>query len=94
MTYPTSVVPLRTAGLANGALTQSVHAGEVWPKPHHSLVEPIFQTSTCTFDSMADAVAYQDAHVHGHVADRFEYGRYGNPTVEAAEAHLAALEGA
>ena len=43
---------------------------------------------------MADAVAYQDAHLHGHVSSRYEYGRYGNPTIAAAEAHLAALEGA
>lgn len=94
MTNPSSVVPSRDQILADGASTQSVHAGAVWPKPHHSLVEPIFQTSTYTFDSMADVVEYQEVHVHGHVADRFEYGRYGNPTVAAAEAHLAALEGA
>ena len=86
MTYLPSAVSPRNHVLTNGASTQSVHAGAVWPKPHHSLVEPIFQTSTYTFDSMSDAVAYQEAHVHGHVADRFEYGRYGNPTVAAAEA--------
>lgn len=77
-----------------GPSTQSVHAGAVHPRPHHALVEPIFQTSTYTFQTMADVVAYQEAHTEGHVADRYEYGRYGNPTVAAAEAQLAALEGA
>ncbi len=74
--------------------TGCVHARETRSKPHHALVEPIFQTSTYTFDNMADAVAYQEAHLHGQVSDRFEYGRYGNPTTAAAEARLAALEGA
>jgi cystathionine gamma-synthase len=74
--------------------TASVHAGETRLKPGHALIDPLFQTSTYTFDNMADLVAYQAAHNHGHVADRFEYGRYGNPTVAAAEARLAALENA
>ncbi|MBP7693471.1 MAG: PLP-dependent transferase, partial [Anaerolineales bacterium] len=74
--------------------TRCVHARETRVKPQHALVEPIFQTSTYTFDNMADAVAYQEAHLHGQVAERFEYGRYGNPTTAAAEARLAALEGA
>lgn len=74
------------------ASTASVHAGETRFKPQHALIDPIFQTSTYTFDNMADAVAYQDAHNKGHVDDRFEYGRYGNPTIAAAEARLAALE--
>src|SRR5512145_2292921 len=74
--------------------TCCVHAREAQSKPHHTLVDPIFQTSTYTFDNMADVVAYQSAHLHGPVADRYEYGRYGNPTIAAAESRLAALEGA
>jgi cystathionine gamma-synthase len=74
--------------------TRCVHAREARPKPHHALVDPIFQTSTYTFDNMAEAVEYQTAHLFGPVADRYEYGRYGNPTIAAAEARLAALEGA
>ncbi len=72
--------------------TRSVHAGETRVKALHALIDPIFQTSTYTFDNMADTVAYQEAHNKGHVDDRFEYGRYGNPTIAAAEARLAALE--
>src|SRR5512142_401537 len=77
-----------------GPSTRAVHAGEARPKPHHSLTDPVFQTSTYTFDDMADAARYQEAHAHGHPGDRFEYGRYGNPSVAAAEARLAALENA
>ncbi len=46
----------------NGSSTSAVHAGEVRVKPLHALIDPIFQTSTYTFDSMEDTVAYQDAH--------------------------------
>ena len=74
--------------------TLSVHAGESKPRPHYALVDPIFQTSTYTFPTMAAAVEYQVAHLFGPVANRYEYGRYGNPTIVAAEARLAALEGA
>ena len=72
--------------------TRSVHAGETRVKALHALIDPVFQTSTYTFDNMADAVEYQQAHNNGHVDDRFEYGRYGNPTIAAAEARVAALE--
>ncbi len=77
-----------------GQSTQAVHASEARTKPHHALVEPIFQTSTYTFDNMADTVDYQTAHIFGVETGRYEYGRYGNPTIAAAEARLAALEGA
>ena len=76
------------------ASTLAVHAAERRLKPERALVEPVFHTSTYTFDNMADACRYQEAHNQGHVDGRFEYGRYGNPTVAAAEARLAALEGA
>lgn len=77
-----------------GDSTRAVHAGEIRFKALHALVDPLFQTSTYTFENMADACAYQQAHLSGHVSDRFEYGRYGNPTIAAAEARLAALENA
>ena len=38
-----------------------------------------------TFEERSDA---------GEKFDRYEYGRYGNPTVEAAAERIAALEGA
>jgi cystathionine gamma-synthase len=75
-----------------GESTDAVHAAERRLKPEHALVEPIFHTSTYTFDNMADVCLYQEAHNDGHADGRFEYGRYGNPSVAAAEARLAALE--
>lgn len=73
--------------------TQAVHAGESRIKPLHALIDPIFQTSTYTFDSMADVCTYEDAHEKGKpIEDVYEYGRYGNPTISAAENRLAALE--
>ena len=72
--------------------TASVHAGETRDKPLHSLVDPVFQTSSYTFQNMAEVVAFQTAHNKGHVEGSYEYGRYGNPTIASAEARLAALE--
>ena len=72
--------------------TASVHAGETRDKPVHALVDPVFQTSSYTFKNMAEVVAFQTAHNKGHVDGAYEYGRYGNPTIAAAEARLAALE--
>ncbi len=75
-----------------GASTRAVHAAEVRRKAHHSLVDPVFHTSTYTFDNMAALCEFQEAHAQGYHVNRFEYGRYGNPTAAAAEARLAALE--
>lgn len=77
-----------------GLSTRAVHAGEDRDPPEHSLVVPVYQTSAFTFRSMAEVVAYEQAHAAGQDPGRFEYGRYGNPTVAAAEARLAALENA
>ena len=75
-----------------GHSTASVHSGEQRQKSYKALIDPIFQTSTYTFDSMSDVRDYEEQHLTEHVENRFEYGRYGNPTVAAAEARLAALE--
>src|SRR5512133_2950150 len=82
------VPPLPEVGIS----TQAVHAGETRWKPYHALVDPIFQTSTYTFERMQEVIDYEEAHKQGQPVARFEYGRYGNPTVAAAEAGLAALE--
>ncbi len=69
--------------------TNAVHAGETREKYADSLTTPIFQTSTYTFKDTAEIEAYTK-----HKKDRFEYGRYGNPTEKIAERRLAALENA
>jgi cystathionine gamma-synthase len=77
-----------------GPSTRCVHAGSRREKPYHALIEPIVQTATYTFENSADVCEFQEAHGRGEAHGRQEYGRYGNPTVAAAEAKLAALEGA
>lgn len=80
--------------------TLAVHAGEPRPKLHHALTVPTVQTSTYTFQNTAEILefmAQKEADeppfsVTGPL--REEYGRYGNPTMHAAERKLAALEGA
>ncbi|MEA3337030.1 MAG: aminotransferase class I/II-fold pyridoxal phosphate-dependent enzyme [Chloroflexota bacterium] len=76
-----------------GPSTQSVHSGEVRRKAHSSLTVPVFQTSTYTFEDTADLVTYMEERLFWDEPKRVEYGRYGNPTVRAVEARLAALEG-
>ncbi|HWO89087.1 MAG TPA: aminotransferase class I/II-fold pyridoxal phosphate-dependent enzyme [Gemmatimonadales bacterium] len=57
------------------------------PDPYGSHEPPIYQTSTFTFDSAAQAAALFAGEKPG-----FVYTRLGNPTVAAWEARLAALE--
>lgn len=74
--------------------TQAVHAGEKRFRSHHSLTVPIVQTAVYTFDKTQDLVDFTEEHMFWDEPEREEYGRYGNPTVRAVEAKLAALEGA
>ena len=79
--------------LAKGFSTQAVHAGEKRENHYHSLTTPIVQTALYVFRDTADMVDYQEQMMTRGEADREEYGRYGNPTVQAVERKLAALEG-
>jgi cystathionine gamma-synthase len=69
--------------------TLAVHGGEQRKKAHDSVTTPIVVSATYVFDSPDEIERY----FAGDLA-REEYGRYGNPTVRAAEQKLAALEGA
>ena len=75
-----------------GPSTDSVHAGTARPNAYHALAVPVVQTATYTFANTADLCAFQDARMWGGAQGRTEYGRYGNPTVAACEAKLAALD--
>ncbi|CAK9238577.1 unnamed protein product [Sphagnum jensenii] len=71
--------------------TLAVHGGE---RTGHrnvqdALITPICQTSTYFFRDTAELIAFQEG---THTS--FEYGRYGNPTTNAAEEKISALEGA
>lgn len=54
-----------------------------------SITTPIVMTSSYTFENMDDVLDYVTKKV-----DRFEYGRYGNPTTAIAIKKLRELEGA
>ncbi len=73
--------------------TQVVHAGEQRVKSHHALTNPIYQTSTYTFENTQDMINFMQAHLDGTKIEREEYGRYGNPTTAAVAAKVAELEG-
>ncbi|PWH17474.1 MAG: cystathionine gamma-synthase [Anaerolineae bacterium] len=76
-----------------GNSTQAVHGGRV-ENPYHSITEPLVSTATYTFENTQTINEYMRQKLWGEPLDRSEYGRYGNPTITAAEARLAALEGA
>jgi cystathionine gamma-synthase len=71
------------------ASSRSVHGGDRRTKPESAVTEPIVCAATYTFASAAEIAD----HFEGRVT-REEYGRYGNPTVRAAERKIAALDGA
>jgi cystathionine gamma-synthase len=67
----------------------SVHGGEPRVRSGRSITEPVVLASTYPFADTAELHAFMR-----HELERpEEYGRYGNPTVAAVEARLAALEG-
>jgi cystathionine gamma-synthase len=72
-----------------GFSTLSVHGGEQRKKYADSVTTPIVQTSTYVFHDEKDIKEYTSGKKH-----RYEYLRYGNPTVDVAEKKLALLEGA
>jgi cystathionine gamma-synthase len=76
----------------HGLSTRAVHAGEPRTKPYHALTTPVVQTSTFTFEDTADLVAFMEARRQDVPPERTDYGRYGNPTVAAAERKLADLD--
>lgn len=79
----------RTKKPAGSMDTRAVHAGE--PREHYAdaLTTPIVQTSTYTFKNCKEIEAYTKGG-----KQRYEYGRYGNPTETIAMRRLADLEGA
>lgn len=78
-----SVARTKTAGLG----TQVVHAGEARHGVSGPVAPPIVQTSTFTFESVAEMKRWAEGRSQADI-----YTRYGNPTLRVAEAKLAALE--
>lgn len=78
-----------------GSNTLSVHGGDNRARAHQSIPMPIIQTATYAFADTADLINFMQHKSWGDgVVGREEYGRYGNPTVQAVESKVAALEGA
>jgi cystathionine beta-lyase/cystathionine gamma-synthase len=73
----------------HGPATKVIHAGEGDTAGAGALTTPVYQTTTFRFDSAAEVQAYAEGR-----STKFLYSRYGNPTVAAVEAKLAATEGA
>ena len=71
-----------------GLDTLAVRGGEPARHGYAAVATPIVCTATYAF---ADSAEIAD-HFEGRV-EREEYGRYGNPTIRAAEQKLSALEG-
>lgn len=72
-----------------GISTLAVHGGEERKKYCDSVTVPIVQTSTYVFHDEKDIAEYTSGRKF-----RYEYLRYGNPTITVAEKKLAELEGA
>ena len=79
------------SGARGATSTEAVHAGEKRFRAHHSLTVPIVQTAVYTFADTDALVAYSEDHMFWDEPEREEYGRYGNPTVAAAEAAMRPL---
>lgn len=71
------------------ASTLAVHGGEPQVRSDRSLTTPVVLSTAFPFADTGELRAYME----GRVQRPEEYGRYGNPTVEAAEKKLAALDG-
>ncbi|HOM61554.1 MAG TPA: aminotransferase class I/II-fold pyridoxal phosphate-dependent enzyme [Anaerohalosphaeraceae bacterium] len=69
--------------------SRAIHAGEPRKRYADSITTPIVQTSTFVFANSKEIENYTR-----RGKKRYEYGRYGNPTVTVAEKRLADLEGA
>lgn len=68
--------------------TLMVHAGHTPDKDTHSRMLPIYQTTAYTFDSAQHAQELFALKQSGNI-----YSRLSNPTVDALEARVAALDG-
>ncbi|MHB9106852.1 MAG: trans-sulfuration enzyme family protein [Armatimonadota bacterium] len=79
----------RRGSRTTGFSTRAIHAGEERRRYADSITTPIIQAATYTFADTKDIEAYTKGG-----KERFEYGRYGNPTEKIAMRRLADLEGA
>jgi methionine-gamma-lyase len=86
---PTPSYSERLSQRVRALTTACVHAGDTPDPSTHSLEAPIALSSAFGFASAAEA-----AGAFAGENDAYIYGRWGNPSVDALEAKMAALEGA
>lgn len=67
--------------------SRAVHGGERHQRLGDAITVPIYQTSTYVFRDTQELIDFKEGRI-----EKGEYGRYGNPTVHAAERKLADLE--
>ena len=72
-----------------GNATRAIHSGEKKHGLNLPVATPIARTSTFTFSSTEEMKRWAEGTSKAYI-----YTRYGNPTLEVAEAKIAALEGA
>lgn len=72
---------------SHGASTRAVHSGERQWRLGDAVTVPIYQTSTYVFHNTQEIIDLKQGRL-----EKGMYGRYGNPTVSAAERKLAELE--
>ncbi len=71
-----------------GLFTQAIHAGTALDRETGAVAAPIHMANTFAFPTAEDAAATFAGEAEGHV-----YTRWGNPTQEALERRVAALDG-
>jgi cystathionine gamma-synthase len=70
-----------------GPSTRAVHGGERQQRLGDAVTVPVYQTSTYVFRNTQELVDFKEGRI-----EKGEYGRYGNPTINAAERKVAELE--
>jgi len=79
---------MATGNISMGKSTKAIHAGNPKLTEMGEVSVPIFQTSTFSFPSADDGAARFSGEKSGYI-----YTRLGNPTINALEDNVAALEG-
>jgi cystathionine gamma-synthase len=70
-----------------GTSTRAVHGGERQQRLGDALTVPVYQTATYVFRNTQELIDFKEGRI-----EKGEYGRYGNPTIQAAERKIAELE--
>ena len=79
------------SGSCRGQSTRSVHDGAQRRYDRRSLTLPTFNTATYVFEDTADLCAHKEEELRSE-EHAYDYGRYGNPSVDLCERRLAHLD--